>query len=100
MNFELWPAPCTLSIGRLIYWTLVIHEKEFYKDFKESAVYENSYQDDEDFQVIDDLLKLALVKDPAQRDRIFFEYDRYPERFEVQDDLLKSELSNLCSKFD
>ena len=40
---------------------------DFYKSFKESEVYKKFYQGDDEFEVVDEFLKGALVQDPGAR---------------------------------
>ena len=92
------------SCQRIWFIFRCIHQKEFYKDFKDSDVYKNYYQFDEGFQVVDDLLEEALNKNPARRN--FRKYlcetsDGWVfDKFKTDDELLKVELSKLCSKFE
>ena len=67
-------------------------ETDFYQQFKESEVYLNFYQDDEDdFAPIDEFLLLSLEKDKDKREMNIMEL--FEEDFEVDASELKNELS-------
>ena len=70
-----------------------IREKNFYADFKESEVYKGLYLGDEEFEVIDEFLKHALVQNPNERDGNYYELNREQKNYRVDQKTLKTAIS-------
>lgn len=73
-----------------------IRTKNFYADFKNSNIYKNFYQDDEDFEPVDEFLEKALVQKPVEREANFKDHKHKYSICEVDREELKNELLKYC----
>ena len=78
-----------------------ILEKEFFEDFIASKVYQDYYQNDEDFKVVEKLLKIGLTKDPEIREQEVEEgeFSKNTTRFQVSNSKLKSAIDEFTDVF-
>ena len=86
-----------------------IRKKNFYEDFKNSKTYQKFYKDDKEFQPVDEILQMGLVKDPESRQE-HFEGNKYGwkrgkllpflKSCKVDKEELKAELAKYCDAFD
>ena len=68
-----------------------IRETDIYLYFKESELYEKFYKDDEEFEVVDEFLRGALVQDPKEREKHYSFRTR--DKYKVDQEQLKCTIS-------
>ena len=91
-----------------------IRKKKFYEDFKNSKTYQKFYKDDKEFQPVDEILQMGLVKDPESRQENFYGNTPKPNKYKwkmskllpflksckVDKQELRTELAKYCDAFD